>query len=97
MIMLIILGIVFRFMGSCSHLAGVREDVEPRSSGCEECEREGLRWTALRLCLTCGHVGCCDTSPGRHARKHFEETGHPIIVPLPKRDWRWCYIDNKYV
>ena len=70
-------------------------DVTPSADGCEDCLRTGGSWVHLRLCLTCGHVGCCDSSPGRHATKHFQKTRHPIIQSFePGEDWRWCYIDQ---
>lgn len=80
---------------SCSHFKQAR-DVEPRTpQGCEECLRMGERWVHLRLCLICGHVGCCDESRGRHATKHFHHTGHPIMQSMePGEDWGWCYVDE---
>ena len=63
---------------------------------CEECEKEGSKWVALRMCLSCGHVGCCDSSPGIHATKHYETTGHPTMIALPDRSWKWCYIHKQY-
>ncbi|HEY2030412.1 MAG TPA: UBP-type zinc finger domain-containing protein [Myxococcales bacterium] len=69
-------------MADCEHVGQIR-DVAPQSKGCEACEREGKTWVAVRKCLTCGHVGCCDSTPGRHARAHFAETGHPLIEPMP--------------
>ncbi len=68
----------------------------PRTpEGCEECLRDGLRWVHLRLCLACGHVGCCDSSVGRHADGHFHETGHPVMRSFePGEAWRWCYVDK---
>jgi uncharacterized UBP type Zn finger protein len=78
----------------CPHLAGIRS-VAPRSDGCEECLRLGDRWVHLRLCMSCGHVGCCDSSRNRHARRHFEETGHPIVRSLERGErWGWCYVDE---
>jgi uncharacterized UBP type Zn finger protein len=79
----------------CSHLNLIRR-VVPSSSGCEDCLAAGRRdWLHLRLCQTCGHVGCCDQSPGKHATKHFFGTGHPIIRSFePGEDWFWCYIDE---
>jgi uncharacterized UBP type Zn finger protein len=79
----------------CTHLTQVRP-VEPRSpEGCEECLAHGGRWVHLRLCLECGHVGCCDNSPGKHATKHFHRTSHPIIRSFePGEDWGWCYVDQ---
>ena len=84
-------------MSSCTHVAEVREEIQPISHTCVDCEKEGKTPVALRLCLTCGYVGCCDSSEGRHARRHYEETGHPIITDLPKRSWKWCYVDNTYL
>ena len=79
----------------CTHLDQIRA-VEPRTpAGCEECLASGDRWVHLRLCLTCGHVGCCDSSPNRHATAHHHETGHPIIRSFePGEDWAWCYADS---
>lgn len=79
----------------CTHLDQIR-DVEPRTpEGCEECLRTGDPWVHLRLCLTCGHVGCCDSSPNKHASKHFHATRHPIIESFePGEDWRWCFVDQ---
>jgi uncharacterized UBP type Zn finger protein len=80
----------------CPH-AGTLDPVPPRTpQGCEECLKTGGRWVHLRLCLTCGHVGCCDSSPGRHATKHFRHTDHPIIASFePGERWAWCYVDEK--
>ncbi|MER6559028.1 UBP-type zinc finger domain-containing protein [Streptomyces sp. NPDC001027] len=66
--------------------------------GCEECLAIGGHWVHLRLCLTCGHVGCCDSSPGKHATAHFSRTGHPVIQSFESgEDWRWCFIDEQLV
>ncbi len=80
---------------TCLHLAYIR-DVRPSSLGCEECLAAGRRdWVHLRLCQFCGHVGCCDSSPGRHATFHFHTTGHPIVRSFePGEDWFWCYLDE---
>ena len=76
------------------HVGAIRQ-VHPRSSGCEECLRLGTPWLHLRLCLTCGHVGCCDSSPNRHASKHFHATGHPLVRSIePGETWIWCYRDE---
>jgi uncharacterized UBP type Zn finger protein len=70
-------------------------DVAPNTMGCEECMRAGHQWSQLRLCLVCGHVGCCDTSAGRHASQHFAETGHALVQMLDKPDpTYWCYVDE---
>ena len=84
-------------MPTCSHLDQIR-DVEPDGTGCRECLETGSRWLHLRLCLTCGHVGCCDSSRNRHARKHFHASAHPIIRSFePGEPWRWCYADEMEV
>jgi len=81
-------------MAACSHLNQIR-DVTPSSKGCEDCLKIGASWVHLRLCLECGHVGCCDESPNRHATKHFHNTKHPIIRSFePGEAWRWCYADE---
>jgi CPA1 family monovalent cation:H+ antiporter len=78
----------------CEDLAAARDDVEPNTPGqCEDCVREGTQWVHLRLCLTCGHVGCCDSSPQRHATGHFHEAHHPVIRSAePGERWRWCFV-----
>jgi uncharacterized UBP type Zn finger protein len=79
------------------HLSAIRP-VTPTADGCEDCLRTGGVWVHLRLCLTCGHVGCCDSSPNRHARKQFHATGHPIVQSFePGEDWRWCYVHEALV
>ena len=79
------------------HLKEIRE-VTPSADGCEDCLKNGSEWVSLRLCLTCGHVGCCDSSPNRHATAHFKATGHPIIQSFePGESWRWCYVDEAEV
>jgi hypothetical protein len=78
----------------CKRVAGIR-DVTPSALGGEECLKMGSPWVHLRLCRTCGHVGCCDDSPNRHATKHFHRTGHPIIEGCdPPEGWGWCYVDE---
>jgi len=85
-------------MASCPHLKDANESIKPNTpKGCEECLRDGTKWVHLRLCLECGHVGCCDSSIGKHATKHFEKTRHPIMAEYPGRAWKWCYIDNEMV
>ena len=80
---------------SCTHLGQIK-DVNPRTpDGCEECLKIGGEWVHLRLCLSCGHVGCCDQSPNRHATAHFHRSQHPIIRSFePGEDWGWCYVDE---
>jgi EmrB/QacA subfamily drug resistance transporter len=81
----------------CEHLGQVMP-VAARSTGCEECLRRGYTWIHVRLCLTCGHVGCCDASANQHATRHFRLTGHPIVQSLaPGESWRWCYFDERVV
>ena len=82
----------------CLHLDQINPDVVPSTNGCEECLKMGSSWVHLRLCLTCGHVGCCDSSPNRHATKHFHATAHPIIRSFqPGEDWAWCYVDEVFL
>jgi len=78
----------------CTHLKSVMTAV-PNTSGCEECLASGDEWLHLRLCRTCGHVGCCDDSKNKHATKHYRSTHHPIVTSLePGEDWSWCYVDE---
>jgi CPA1 family monovalent cation:H+ antiporter len=81
--------------GNCQHLRDAPRVVQARTpEGCEECLRDGTRWVHLRLCLTCGHVGCCDSSPHKHAAAHYKETHHPVMRSIePGEAWRWCYVD----
>lgn len=84
-------------MKGCSHLDQIK-DVTPHTKGCEECLKIGSRWVHLRLCLTCGKVGCCDSSPNRHATKHAMADHHPIVRSIePGESWRWCYVDEMEV
>ena len=77
----------------CGHLDQIR-DVAPSADGCEDCLRTGGQWVHLRLCLSCGHVGCCDQSAGQHATGHWNATGHPIIRSFERgEDWAWCFAD----
>jgi Na+/H+ antiporter len=80
---------------ACEHLAAARTDVRPRTpDGCEECLQLGWEWVHLRLCLTCGHVGCCDSSVGKHSTGHFNGTAHPVMRSFEIGEaWRWCYVD----
>jgi uncharacterized UBP type Zn finger protein len=82
--------------GPCEHTDQVRE-VTPSAEGCEDCLRNGDQWVHLRLCLICGQVGCCDSSPNRHATAHWHKTQHPIIRSFePGEDWWWCYPDELF-
>ena len=79
---------------SCTHLDSIH-DVTPSAEGCEDCLKTGDRWLHLRLCLQCGHVGCCDSSPNRHATAHFKTSSHPIIKSFELgEDWGYCYPDD---
>jgi CPA1 family monovalent cation:H+ antiporter len=82
---------------ACEHLQLAPVSVRPNTpEGCEECLRDGTRWVHLRLCLTCGHVGCCDSSPQRHADRHYEECDHPVMRSFEAGEaWRWCYVDSR--
>ena len=80
-----------------SHVALVA-DVAPSAAGCEECLAIGSPWVHLRLCLSCGHVGCCDSSKNKHATKHFHRTKHPLVRSIePGESWIWCYVDEDVV
>ena len=82
---------------SCSHLDMIR-NVSPGSSGCRLCLESGDTWVHLRMCLSCGTVACCDSSPNKHASKHAKQSGHPIVQSFEHaEDWRWCYIDEEFV
>jgi uncharacterized UBP type Zn finger protein len=81
---------------ACTHLDHVHVTELPAAvDGCGECLRSGGRWVHLRICLECGQVGCCDSSPGRHASAHASAAGHPIIRSIePGEDWSWCFADE---
>ncbi len=79
---------------TCEHVQALH-DVTPSGHGCEECLKMGDTWVQLRLCETCGHVGCCDNSKNKHATKHYHATGHPVIKSFePGEDWGYCYPDE---
>ena len=81
-------------MSKCIHAKNLH-NVKPNTNGCEECLKMGDDWVHLRLCHTCGHVGCCDSSMNKHATKHFHAVQHPVIRSLePGEDWMWCYVDE---
>lgn len=84
-------------MSLCSHFGALAAfPSRPADPGCEECLRTGDTWVHLRQCLTCGHVGCCDSSKNRHATKHHHATGHPLMRSLePGETWGWCYVDEQ--
>src|ERR1700688_2167973 len=81
-------------MSACTHLSHIHK-VTPHTKGCEECLKMGDTWVHLRLCMECGHVGCCDSSKNKHATKHFHRTKHPIMRSLePGESWGWCFVDE---
>ena len=83
-------------MAKCTHLAQIHE-VTPSAQGCEDCLKTGDAWVHLRLCKSCGHVGCCDSSKNRHATRHFHQTQHPIIKSFePGEEWGYCYVDDAF-
>ena len=80
---------------TCTHLDQIHDVTPNTPDGCQECLEMGDTWVHLRLCLTCGHVGCCDSSKNKHATKHFHATNHPIVQSLERgENWIWCYIDE---
>lgn len=83
----------------CEHIENADQNVNPNTpKGCEECLKSGDSWVHLRLCLECGHVGCCDNSKNKHATRHFHETGHPVIKSFERgEDWEYCYVDDLFV
>ena len=83
--------------GACEHFQQARE-VVPSAEGCEDCLATGDTWVHLRICLLCGHVGCCDSSKNKHATRHFRDSGHPIVRSFePGEEWGWCYVDELYL
>jgi CPA2 family monovalent cation:H+ antiporter-2 len=79
---------------ACGHLGEIRL-VYPSAAGCEDCLRTGDRWVHLRACMSCGHMGCCDSSPNRHATRHYEATTHPIMRSMEREEnWGWCFVDR---
>jgi uncharacterized UBP type Zn finger protein len=81
-------------VATCSHLDTAR-DVTPSADGCEDCLRIGGTWVHLRVCQTCGHTGCCDNSPNRHATAHYRHADHPLVRSFePGENWWWCYTDE---
>jgi uncharacterized UBP type Zn finger protein len=81
----------------CEHYADLQQ-VTARANGCEECLALGATWTELRVCLSCGHVGCCEDSKHTHALKHFQATGHPMLASFERGEtWSWCYAHRRYM
>jgi len=89
-------GVAVNFEGGCEHLQQVRKPVEPDTPGeCGDCLREGTNWVHLRMCVSCGHIACCDSSPQRHASAHYEGTRHEVMRSAEQgEDWRWCFVDK---
>lgn len=82
---------------ACSHLELIG-DPSANSEGCAECIELGDRWVHLRMCMTCGQVGCCDSSKNKHAHRHAEAASHPIVRSLERgEDWMWCFVDEVYL
>lgn len=82
----------------CTHHNQINHNVLPKSFGCAECIAQGDTWVGLRMCMTCGHMGCCDSSKNKHASAHFSETDHPIIKSANAGEsWLWCYVDETYL
>lgn len=80
---------------TCTHLDQIEVERPDHVAGCEDCLAIGARWVHLRVCRTCGHVGCCDSSPNRHATRHAQETEHPIVTSVePGENWSYCYVDD---
>jgi len=81
-------------MDDCTHLDTIH-DVRPSADGCEDCLKIGSGWVHLRMCTQCGHMGCCDSSPNKHASAHFHAVKHPIMASAePGEDWLWCFVDE---
>lgn len=79
----------------CSHLSSLSQLIEDEKYICPECVAQGDKWVHLRVCQTCGHVGCCDNSKNKHATRHFHATTHPVITSAePGERWAWCYVDK---
>ena len=82
---------------TCMHLSQI-QPVTPSAQGCEDCLKTGHDWVHLRLCLSCGHVGCCGSSPNRHATAHYRQTHEPLIQSFePGENWGWCYVDEIFL
>ena len=80
---------------ACEHIRKAGNAPAKTPNGCEECLKTGSKWVQLRRCLSCGHVGCCDSSPGKHATGHYQSTQHPVMQSFePGQGWKWCYVDE---
>lgn len=87
------------FSNPCDHVTReTPRHVQRPTAGCEDCLAIGARWLHLRICLSCGHVGCCDDSPNKHATKHYHSTHHPVITSgEPGETWAYCYSDDQFL
>ena len=81
----------------CPHGELTQNKPKPSGKSCAECVKLGQKSVQLRMCLTCGNVACCDSTPGQHATAHFNETGHPVMKSFPDGKWAWCYVDKTYL
>jgi uncharacterized UBP type Zn finger protein len=82
---------------NCVHVDQINE-VEPQTFGCEDCLKMGASWVHLRVCLTCGYVGCCNSSKNKHASRHANETGHWVVMSMESgEEWMWCYKDEDFI
>ena len=82
----------------CTHLDQIKEVKPKDKTVCEDCIKIGDSWVSLRMCLICGHVGCCNSSKNKHATKHFKKTQHPVMESVtPGEEFRWCYVDEMYL
>ncbi|MEZ4518797.1 MAG: UBP-type zinc finger domain-containing protein [Chloroflexota bacterium] len=82
---------------NCVHVDQIQE-VEPAAFGCVDCMATGSTWVHLRVCLTCGYTGCCNSSPNKHAQKHADETGHHVVMSMEGgEEWMWCYEDDDFI
>ena len=85
-------------MKKCVHINNLKKVIPKTPKGCEECLKIGDEWVHLRLCLICGHVGCCDSSKNKHATAHFKKIKHPVIRSFEKGEkWMWCYVDKLFI
>lgn len=81
----------------CQHIQSIEEIKKAEAYVCEECRKSGSRWVHLRTCQTCGTTLCCDSSPGKHMTKHFQQTGHPVVISAePGEKWMYCYVDDAF-
>jgi uncharacterized UBP type Zn finger protein len=84
--------------GTCAHLDQIHDVTPDSDKGCSDCLREGTRWVHLRECLVCGHIGCCDNSPRKHATAHYNSINHPVMRSAePGETWAWCYEDEIFL